>query len=84
MIAPHFTVAKDTVRNSLYDAYHIPLSKVKDIIFLAKFISTPFYTPLGLALRENKKGDSSLLKSPGIISLRAFIFHLAQRTRFAD
>ncbi|WP_228713120.1 hypothetical protein [Klebsiella quasipneumoniae] len=51
---------------------------------MANFTSTPFYTPLGLALRENKKGDSSLLKSPGIKSLRAFIFHLAQRTRFAD
>ncbi|WP_218802155.1 hypothetical protein, partial [Klebsiella quasipneumoniae] len=34
---------------------------------MANFISTPFYTPLGLALRENKKGDSSLLKSPGRI-----------------
>ncbi|EIV2053564.1 hypothetical protein ABXW48_25560 [Klebsiella pneumoniae] len=29
------------------------------------FTPTPFYTSQGLALRENKKGDFRILKSPG-------------------
>ncbi|MGX3405564.1 hypothetical protein ACWJRS_06670 [Klebsiella pneumoniae] len=28
------------------------------------FTPTPFYTSQGLALRENKKGDFKILKSP--------------------
>ncbi|HBZ0852626.1 hypothetical protein CWS97_24350 [Klebsiella pneumoniae] len=64
MIVPHFTVSNATFRNSLYDAYHIPLLNVKDIILLWNFTPTPFYTSQGLALRDNKKGDFRILKSP--------------------
>ncbi|EPY4642979.1 TPA: hypothetical protein L9365_002167 [Klebsiella pneumoniae] len=32
---------------------------------------TPFYTSQGLALRENKKGDFWILKSPGRIKINA-------------
>ncbi|WP_313682077.1 hypothetical protein, partial [Klebsiella africana] len=61
MMVPHFTVSNETFRNSLYDAYHIPLLKGKDIILLWNFSSTPFYTSQGLALREgaNKQVISS-------------------------
>ncbi|GKM40246.1 hypothetical protein NUKP66_37500 [Klebsiella variicola] len=58
MMVPHFTAANEAVRNSLYDAYHIPLLNVEDIILLSNFTPTPFYTPQGLATRLNKKAIS--------------------------
>ncbi|WP_181400695.1 hypothetical protein [Klebsiella pneumoniae] len=33
------------------------------------FTPTPFYTSQGLALRENKKSDFRILKSPGRIKV---------------
>ncbi|HDU2663769.1 hypothetical protein ACYBIC_23855 [Klebsiella pneumoniae] len=35
------------------------------------FTPTPFYTSQGLALRENKKGDFRIPKSPGRIKINA-------------
>ncbi|HIH9762340.1 TPA: hypothetical protein ACYU6X_003826 [Klebsiella pneumoniae] len=35
------------------------------------FTPTPFYSSQGLALRENKKGDFRILKSPGRIKINA-------------
>ncbi|MBL1649422.1 hypothetical protein ELC54_17215 [Klebsiella pneumoniae] len=62
MIVPHFTVSNATFRNSLYDAYHIPLLNVKDIILLWNFTPTPFYTSQGLALRKVRISRSFLPK----------------------